>query len=135
MNFIKNMVLLVTILFATNVMAAENSIRTGQFNDADSVHNGEGIATLVKDGDKTILKFENFYVTPGPDLYVWLAKNPTPKNAQDVTNDKNTQLAKLITPSGKQSYEIPADIDMSEFGSVVIWCKEFGVLFASAELK
>lgn len=123
-------------MFATSVSAAETKLKSGDFVDADQVHQGEGGAVLVKDGDQVRLKFVNhFYVTPGPDLYVWLVKNPSPKNAQDVKDSPNFELSKLKTPSGEQVYIIPDTINMDDYGSVVIWCKEFGVLFAHAELK
>lgn len=123
-------------MFISTAYAAETQLKSGDFVDFDAVHQGTGAAVLVQDGDQQTLKFvNNFYVTPGPDLYVWLIKNPSPKTAQDVKDSPNVQLAKLKTPSGKQSYKIPADIDMSQYGSVVIWCLEFGVLFAHAPLK
>lgn len=123
-------------MFIGTAYAAETQLKSGDFVDFDSVHQGTGTAILVQDGDQQTLKFvNNFYVTPGPDLYVWLIKNSSPKTAQDVKDSPSIQLAKLKTPSGKQSYKIPADIDMSQYGSVVIWCLEFGVLFAHAPLK
>lgn len=125
-----------TFIFTSAAFAAETQLKSGDFVDFDNVHQGEGGVVLVQDGDQQILKFVNhFYVTPGPDLYVWLIENPTPKTAQDVKDSPHVQLAKLKSPSGKQSYKIPADIDMSQYSSVVIWCLEFGVLFAHAPLK
>ncbi|PCI86916.1 MAG: hypothetical protein COB24_08135 [Hyphomicrobiales bacterium] len=123
-------------MFISTAFAAETQLKSGDFVGFDSGHHGEGSVVLVQDGDQQTLKFVNhFYVTPGPDLYVWLIKNSNPKTAQDVKDSPNVQLAKLKTPSGNQSYKIPAYIDMNQYGSVVIWCLEFGVLFAHAPLK
>ncbi|MGH1489794.1 MAG: DM13 domain-containing protein, partial [Acidimicrobiales bacterium] len=35
---------------------------------------------------------------------------------------------------GDQNYEISADVDLSTFGTVQVWCKRFGVEFGSATL-
>ena len=43
-------------------------------------------------------------------------------------------LGSLKGNIGNQNYEIPADVDISDFGSVVIYCEPFHVLFASASL-
>jgi len=36
---------------------------------------------------------------------------------------------------GDQNYDIPAGTDLSAYGSVVIWCEMFGVLFSPATLN
>ncbi|MCJ8322976.1 MAG: DM13 domain-containing protein [Rhizobiales bacterium] len=111
--------------------------KTGEFTDADPGHQGSGLATLAKQNGKFVLTFEDFYVTPGPDLYVMLVKNPTPKTSQAVLESDSLELAILKSPSGGQTYQLnlAMDIDPSEFGSVVIWCKQYSVLFAYAELN
>jgi hypothetical protein len=35
---------------------------------------------------------------------------------------------------GDQNYEIPSSIDRSHYQSVTIWCRRFGVNFATAPL-
>ncbi len=36
---------------------------------------------------------------------------------------------------GDQNYDLPDDLDLNVYRSVVIWCKRFGVNFAVAPLK
>ena len=51
----------------------------GQFQDADSFHQGSGEATIFQLPDGSyVLRFENFEVTNGPDLHVLLANHPVP---------------------------------------------------------
>jgi hypothetical protein len=45
------------------------------------------------------------------------------------------ELEPLKGNVGDQNYEIPKDLDVSVFGSVVIYCKPFHVLFAVASLE
>ena len=44
-------------------------------------------------------------------------------------------LGPLKGNRGNQNYEIPADVDLSEYGSVVIYCQPFHVIFATAPLN
>ena len=44
-------------------------------------------------------------------------------------------LGRLRAFKGSQNYAIPAGIDVEAFGSVVIWCEQFGVLISPATLE
>ncbi|WP_373231450.1 DM13 domain-containing protein [Cohnella sp.] len=101
---------------------------SGEFRDADQSHHAAGMVKTVQSGDLSYLRLEQFDVTNGPDLYVYLTK-PGSSAADGV------QLAKLKGNIGDQNYELPEDIDLSEYSTVVIYCKAFSVDFGYAELK
>jgi hypothetical protein len=106
----------------------QNTLRRGTFvGVGDGIHNAEGIAKVVqvRDGNN-ILRLENLHVTNGPDLYVYLA---TDKSASDFVS-----LGKLKANNGNQNYEIPSETDLTKYGTALIWCRPFSVLFGSAEL-
>jgi hypothetical protein len=100
----------------------------GEFQSAgDGIHNASGKATaLYLEDGSVVLRFENFRVTNGPDLYVYLA---TDRGASDYVD-----LGRLKANSGNQNYEVPAGIDLSKYDNVIIWCKAFSVYFGGAEL-
>jgi hypothetical protein len=102
---------------------------SGQFMGVgDGIHEAEGLAKEIslEDG-RQFVRFENFKVTNGPDLFVYLA---TDKSASDFVD-----LGKLKANNGNQNYQIPPGTDLSKYNTVVIWCKAFSVLFGSAALK
>lgn len=105
----------------------------GQFQDADSFHQGSGSATLYQlpDGG-LVLRFEDFSVTNGPDLHVLLAVDPAPASREDLGD--YVDLGSLKGNLGNQNYEIPPGTDLSQFKSVVIYCVPFHVVFATATL-
>ncbi|MEX1044023.1 MAG: DM13 domain-containing protein [Acidimicrobiia bacterium] len=72
-------------------------------------------------------------MTNGPDLRVILVPNGDPQEADDITG--YLELEPLRGNVGNQNYEIPPDVDLSQYGSVVIYCKPFHVLFAVASLE
>ncbi len=116
--------------------ATATAVASGQFQDADARHQGDGTATIATtaDGD-TILQLSEFSVTPGPDLEVWLVVDGSPATSGAVLASQWVSLGRLQSPQGTQTYSIPADVDVSAYGSVVIWCEDFSVLFATATLN
>ena len=101
---------------------------SGEFEGADDFHQGSGTATIyeLEDGSH-VLRFEDFEVTNGPDLHVFLIP-------QDGSMDDSVDLGSLKGNVGDQNYEIPVDVDITQFGSVLIYCVPFSVNFASASL-
>ena len=111
-----------------------NSIASGQFEDFDNFHQGTGTATIYElDDASLVLRFESFEVTNGPDLQVLLVPNADPGNRDDI--EGYIDLGSLKGNIGDQNYEIPDNIDISEFGSVVIYCQPFHVVFSVAALS
>jgi hypothetical protein len=115
--------------------ATDAPLRSGMFRDADSAHRGSGSATLFQADGVVSLAFTDFEVTNGPDLEVWLVKEADPQSSADVKASEWISLGQLKGNVGNQSYPVPDDINLDEYGSAVIWCEQFGVLFAVATLS
>lgn len=109
------------------------AIARGTFTGADAFHQGEGTAAVHRIGEDLVLRFDEFKVTNGPDLRVLLAKHPTPKTSADVQGGY-LEIAKLKGNVGSQNYTLPADVKLSEYRTVVIYCKPFHAVFATAPL-
>jgi hypothetical protein len=111
------------------------TLATGSFSGADATHRGSGTATLFESATGArALRFTDFSVTNGPDLKVWLVKAKNVASSGDVTASQWRALGPLKGNIGDQNYLIPADVPLEEYGSVVVWCEQFSVLFASATL-
>lgn len=106
----------------------------GSFIDADSFHRGSGSATIFEQGGERVLRFEDFAVTNGPDLHVILTREPAPASRADVGSDY-LDLGPLKGNQGDQNYQVPADVDLSAYRGVVIYCMPFHVVFATAALN
>ncbi|MGQ0550737.1 MAG: DM13 domain-containing protein [Armatimonadota bacterium] len=110
-------------------------IATGKFAGTDDVHKGEGKALIVQlPTGQRFLRFEEFKVTNGPDLYVYLSGHSSPRNRAQLHDGGAFEIGLLKGNIGNQNYELPATVDPTKYRSVVIYCKRFSVLFASAEL-
>lgn len=109
------------------------ALLSGSFAGADDFHLGSGTATIYELEDGTnVLRLEDFEVTNGPDQHVLLVPNGAPVERDDLTG--YVDLGELKGNIGNQNYDIPVDADISDFGSIVIYCEPFHVLFASATL-
>ena len=103
--------------------------RSGSFSGADEFHFGNGTARLIETAPGVfIVRLEDFAVRNGPDLFVYLSPSA------DGYADGAIELGSLKADRGNQNYEVPVGTDVSSAGSVVIWCKQFAVLFATAPL-
>lgn len=108
----------------------------GQFGGADSFHKGEGKARVFRLSDGAlVLRLEEFKVTNGPDLYVYLSGHPAPRSGSQVHEGRALEIARLKGNIGNQNYALPPNVDLSKFKSVVIYCKQFSVVFSTAELS
>ncbi len=115
--------------------AGPTVLARGSFRDADAVHKGTGQATLYAlPNGRHLIRFEDFRTTNGPDLVVYLARHASPESADDVVDNGYLSLGVLKGNVGNQNYEVPPGVDVDEYGSVVIWCELFGVLFSPAPL-
>lgn len=110
------------------------ALASGQFEDFDKSHKGSGTATIyqLEDGSH-VLRLEDFEVTNGPDLRVYLVPNANPQSGNEVTGF--LELGSLKGNVGDQNYEIPSGTDIGDYGSVVIYCKPFKVIFSVATLS
>jgi len=116
--------------------AAEAMIETIYLGDfVDRSHPAVGLAEVLTDGSpQRFLRFEEFATDNGPDLNVYLSTAPPEAPAGDF-DDEFVDLGDLKGNVGSQNYEIPPDVDLDRFSTVVIWCVRFGVAFGAAELS
>jgi hypothetical protein len=103
--------------------------RSGSFSGADDFHFGRGTAHLLEtEPGVYVVRLADFEVRNGPDLYVYLSPSA------DGYAKGSLELGALKADKGNQNYSVPAGVDPTSARSVVIWCKQFSVLFATAPL-
>jgi hypothetical protein len=91
------------------------------------VHATSGTVKLLRRENDQLLVLDNFRTDNGPALYVYLSKD------RGVTQSIN--LGVLKSTSGTFSYEVDSTINAKEYPYVLIWCRQFAVLFGSAQLE
>ncbi|MFF9116550.1 DM13 domain-containing protein [Streptomyces massasporeus] len=84
-----------------------------------------------------VVRLEDLDTSNGPDLRVWLTDAPVKEGRAGwhVFDDgAYVSLGKLKGNKGSQNYTVPADVDLTRYTSVSIWCDRFDVSFGAAEL-
>lgn len=102
------------------------TLATGNF--LGNAHATTGTVRIVKDAsNKLYLVFDNFRTDNGPDLKVWLSPN--------TGGNPYQELGLLKAVSGNFSYELDATINYTTNNRVLIWCRQFSILFGHAVLQ
>jgi Electron transfer DM13 len=119
---------------ASTAMKRLATLSTGSFHGV--AHETAGVATLYRLPDgKRFLRLTDFMTSNGPDVQVYLGKAPDATDSDSVTQAGFYPVGALKGTSGDQNYELPDDLDLDQYRSVTIWCRRFGVNFATAPLS
>ena len=106
---------------------AQEMVYTSSLQGVDTVHWGQGGVTVTGTQDAATLSFnDDFKVAQGPDLFVYLSPNPAGEELGEFAS-----LGQLQANEGAQEYVLPSNY--KDYKTVVIWCRAFGVTFATAE--
>ncbi len=101
----------------------------------DVAHAGSGRVLLLEleDGSR-VLRFEDLDVDNGPDLIVILSDRAL-SGADDYADGEYLILGELKGNIGNQNYEVPFDVDLSEWATAAIWCRRFNTTFNVASIS
>ena len=100
-------------------------------NASDPVHYGKGRVSVY---EGTVFLEPDFEVGPGPAFHVYLVPKASIRSSSDLKDAKSVDLGGLRAFKGSQRYPIPADVDLKNYQSVIIWCERFSVLISPADL-
>lgn len=94
----------------------------------DSNHETRGTAFISRngDGDWVVTLGEDFFHDGAPDPKVGLGRDGY---------KEGTLLGELQSLNGRQSYVIPASLDVADYNQVWIWCEKFNVALGHANLE
>ena len=109
-----------------------NNIKKGNFENINYMTSGSVNIEEI-DGKKYVMLGEDFSTPSGPNLVLYLTKNSGKTTRDDIRN--GVELKELKSTKGKQVYEIPANVDISQYNSVTIHCKAFNVPWSYAKLQ
>lgn len=82
-----------------------------------------GEAKIYLEGTEYKLQLEDFSISSGPDLKVYLSKAATP-----------TDFVNLGNLTSQTVYPIPPSVNVADYSHVLIHCQQYNHLFAIAEL-
>ncbi|MHA7294903.1 DM13 domain-containing protein [Arthrobacter sp. HLT1-21] len=102
-------------------------------------HATTGSVRIIEQPDGTrLLTLEDLDTSNGPDVHVWLSAADVVEGTDGWYTAGSAafyDLGLIKGNQGNQVYQIPADVDLSAFKSVDLWCAQFGVSFGAAQLS
>ena len=105
--------------------SAQKLLAEGSFKS--DAHATSGVSKIYedKDGIKTLV-LEGLKSDPGPDLRLYIAVDTKANDFIEISTK---------VENGNKFYKLPAKVDISKQKYILIWCKQFSVLFGHSELK
>lgn len=101
-------------------------------------HATTGTVRIIQQPDGLrVLTLENLDTSNGPDVHVWLSAAHVVEGTggwYTAGSADHYDLGLIKGNQGNQVYEVPADVDLSLYKSVDLWCVQFSVSFGAAEL-
>ncbi|MBD2105189.1 DM13 domain-containing protein [Leptolyngbya sp. FACHB-261] len=121
-----------------DTFAPEPAAKSGTFVAGEAPT--EGIAQIVaKDGERYLELNQAFKTSDqGPDLFVILHRSDdvlgsTQPPAYPLQEQDYVILGPLKSTTGAQRYPVPEDVNLEDYKSAVIWCRQFNATFGVAK--
>lgn len=107
----------------------EDTLKSGTFITRDAGHPTSGSVYLIKKKDGSqILQFDKLSTGAGPDVDVLLSKSETYSTSSVIKIDD-------LKYSGSFFINLPTQVDVATYHTVMIWCEEYDILFATCKLQ
>ncbi|GAC1695731.1 MAG: hypothetical protein NVS9B6_01810 [Candidatus Limnocylindrales bacterium] len=111
-------------------VTAPQDVAKGELGFVDSLHNGKGEVRVVQLGTAFLVRFESVTISNAPDIRIYLSTDTGGRYVEA----NSLYLGVLKATNGSFNYEVPAGTDISQYKSVVVWCRNFSTLITWADL-
>jgi hypothetical protein len=135
-----------TALQPTPILPDAQIIARGKFDPPlDAVRRAGGRVTLYRSADGSLLlRFDDFDVTNAPQMAVYLVATSTPpidlktqikKEDFDIGGVSHFEVGPLLGSHGNQQFDLPRELPITSYQSVVIYSESLRIVYAFAELS
>ncbi len=119
-------------LAATNVAYSMTGNQGGWVSKQKNISGGWKIDNV--NGKTRITFTDSFKTNRGPDLKIFLSQNDiSALNGNNAINNA-VLVSALKSSSGGQVYELPSNINIDNYRSLIIHCESFSVLWGGANI-
>ncbi|MBF2072531.1 MAG: DM13 domain-containing protein [Synechococcales cyanobacterium C42_A2020_086] len=114
-------------------------VASGSFVSGEHPTQGS-VRILEENGQRYIELGNDFQTNRGPDLFVILHRSPdvigtTVAPTHSINEGEYVTIAPLESVNGQQRYPIPIEVNLADYQSVAIWCRQFNATFGAASLQ
>lgn len=125
---------------STEAPAPEASTKSGTFVPGEAPT--EGMVQIVTENGERYLELDESFKTSdqGPDLFVILHRSDdvlatTEPPAYPLQEGDYVVLGALEEFTGAQRYPIPEEVNLDDYKSAAIWCRQFNATFGVAKFE
>lgn len=90
---------------------------------------------VEEDGQKYLQLSDDFKTRNAPDLKLFLSPKPASSVNGGNATEGSVLVSQLSSNKGAQRYLIPANVNLSDFQSVVLHCEQYSKLWGASDLK
>lgn len=109
-------------------------VASGEFHNV--AYSGSGSAQIRQlESGELVLSLQDFEVEAGPELRVFVTELEITDISTGIDMENSLDLGWLEALNGDQIYELPEDVDISRYQSVVIWCGPQRIAYIAATLE
>lgn len=119
---------------AVGSAAAEEIVAQGTWTKKGYVVAG-GWSIVAGDEGRRIVLDEKFKTRRAPDLKLFLSPRPIDELGDRNATSDSYRIAELEKHSGRQSYAIPDDVDLTAYRTIIIHCEQYSKLWSAAKLE
>lgn len=137
--------LFATATFALSANAEKSSSNVATATEVNVLHSGEwtnlgynakGTWRIVEEGGQKFVELDdNFKTRSGPDLKLFLTPATVDRVSGRTATDGAVRVAELDSNRGAQRYAIDADVNLSDYQSIIIHCERFSKLWVGSSLE
>lgn len=135
-DLIRTFALLAVLLFVSISSSAQSPgvVFSGSFVKKEK--STTGTFEIVREGGQLALVLSDGFKTKGaPDLQIYFSELDVELVDSERALERDAfKVADLSSRKGSQHYDLPADLDLSRFKSVLIHCLKYNLLFGAASL-
>jgi hypothetical protein len=114
----------------SEVPANADILTMGTFTSFAHGLGGKAFLYVNAEGDRT-LRFENFTMSAGPDVYVLFSKS----NNYSEANTVAVSMLKEGYSNQSLNIQVPDSIDLESHKFVLVYCIQYNSLFGFSEMK
>lgn len=89
---------------------------------------------VQKDAKRFIELSSDFKTRNAPDLKIFLSSAPADTLTGRNATDSSVLVSELNSNRGAQRYELPEDLDLADFSSIMIHCERYTKLWSVSDL-
>lgn len=123
----------ITPAFAQDVVQISAASQSGEFERRSKRLQGDW-AFEQRDGKTFIVLSEDFRAARGPDLKIFLSPLAYGEVTGTTAVNGAINIGELKKTRGVQEYELPADINVADYQSILVHCEQFAVLWGGSDL-